>query len=560
MKQVPKVVLIVCIVVAALTTLLCFLYFDNNKIFTKSTFSPSENLAVADSLYEAGKYEEALTRYHLIAETPDNLELKDSTDINALLTASLMEAQIHTDIYNNYGNTLKALNKGEKIAGKYGLSKDGLNFLFGSLYFTIASQNNADEYYDKGASYFIENINDSVGNGELRDYSVTNLILFADYGNIRKLSDNELRRYFANRGKEENKNFEFNLSLDSMMRFVRDKNYPQASRIATKLRTDTALPIKRVLPGVYFISGKIAEESDNLEEARDYMEVSESLIQPENGMDMMLNVYEGLEDVYRKLNNIPKAEEYADRSRDIRKELTSFAQISSLKNAEVEEEMSLIKEDLDSQTKKNENFKKGLILIIVFLTISFIFILVMLYFYRKLQENNKMLYQRYQDLLKLRGVMHNKPQQVQNGLSKEDLIEREEESNESPCGEKQKFSEEITKIDEILDNSDEIFSPDFSAARLSAMTGINTHTLSSIISQYYQSTFRNLINTRRIRTVCERLETTSMYDHLTIDAIADDVGIKSRTTFTTAFKAETGMTPGKYLQFAMQRKEQKALV
>lgn len=552
MKRLFTVSIITVIVICAIS--ICyFLCKEGENIFNEPSKSPSENLAVADSLYNAGNYQAALTNYHLIVETYSKSELTDTADIHSLLTAALMEAQIYSEVYNNYGNTLKALNNGEKIADKYGLSKEGLNFLFGTLYFTIASQNDATEYYDKGAPYFIRNVkNETVSNLDLRDYSVTNLILFSNYGNIRDRYSGDLKEYFTDRRNDSSKNYAFNLSLDSLMQFVNEKDYSEASRIAMRLRADTTLPMQRVIPGIYFISGKIMEESGSLEEAGKFFEISESLIDPENGADMLLNVYEGIETVNKKMHNDTKADEYAEKSREIRKELTSFAQISSLKNAEVEEEISNIKDNLDNQTKMSNNLKKGLILTGIILLISVLFIFLLLYFSRRLKENNKALYQRYQDLLKLRDTANVKKQLPDSGENQE-LNEGVKvfKTTENKWVE---YSEEIKKIDNILNNSEEIFSSEFSAVTLSAMTDINPHTLSSIISGYYNSTFRKLINTYRIRAVCERLENSSVYDNLTIDAIAEDVGIKSRTTFTSAFKEETGMTPGKYLQFARQRK------
>ena len=122
-----------------------FVSIDNQKYTSASDLSPAKRLMLADSLAEAENFQEALSNYHYIAEQATSLDLKDTVDINAALTSALVEAQIYFNIYNDYGNELKALKKGEKIARKYGLPTTGLDFLFGTLYFTIASQNNVDE-------------------------------------------------------------------------------------------------------------------------------------------------------------------------------------------------------------------------------------------------------------------------------------------------------------------------------------------------------------------------------------------------------------------------------
>ena len=550
----------ICVLIVFLTVY--FVSIDNQKYTSASDLSPAKRLMLADSLAEAENFQEALSNYHYIAEQATNLDLKDTVDINAALTSALVEAQIYFNIYNDYGNELKALKKGEKIARKYGLSTTGLDFLFGTLYFTIANQNNVDEYFSKGTQYFIKVLQSTEENREdLKHYAATNLLLYSNYGNVKDLSGNALHQYFNSKFKEEgSREFRFNLSLDSLVNFINQGKYDQASIIVDRFRKDETLPKQRVLPGIYFLSGRIAADRGNLEEARDYILMSESLIDPENGKDMMLEVYENLESLYSRLNDKSKEKEYAEKSKNLRRDLTSFTQISSLKNAEIEEEVTEIKDNLDNQIQRSENFKKVLILIIVFFLIAILFIGVLLYFFRKLRDNNKMLYQRYTDLLRLREATHNSKNPSENPVLKENIAETEDTNGETEKSEWEQYSSEIEKIDEILESCPDIYSPDFNATALSSLTGINPHTLSAIISGYYNSTFRNLINSRRIRTVCERIENSAVYDNFTIDAIAEDVGIKSRTTFTAAFKMETGMTPGKYLQFAKQRKEKKQRV
>lgn len=511
----------------------------------------------ADLIAEKGNYQEALTKYHLITENTRGLNLRNPDDQKAALTAALVEAQIYLNVYNDYGNALKALKQGEKIATKYNLKKDGLNFLYGTVYFTFASQNNVDEYFDKGANYFLKVLEntDSVDN-DLMSYAVNNLILYSEYGNVYAMSKKSVEDYLNSPvSKTEIKNYEFNLALDSLMNFLRIEQYAEASQITERLRKDHTLPMKRVIPGMYFISGKIAEKAGNLDEAKEYMVQAESMIDPENGLDMMLEIYESLEKIYSLLNDFTNAKEYADKSRALRKELTSFAQLSSVNNIEIEEEVNLIKENYAHEAQKSENLKRWIVLIAIFSLIALLFLGVLLYFFRKLRENNKMLYKRYLDLLQL-----NKEKETRDEVSEPAEIKNPDvmpsHDSEIVSEEEDDFEEEIKKIEETLENSEEIYSSEFTSTTLSVLTGIKPHLLSSIISNHYKTNFRNLINSRRVRAVCYRLETSTVYDNVTIDAIGEDVGIKSRTTFTSAFKAETGMTPGKYIQFARKRKEE----
>lgn len=101
-----------------------------------------------------------------------------------------------------------------------------------------------------------------------------------------------------------------------------------------------------------------------------------------------------------------------------------------------------------------------------------------------------------------------------------------------------------------MEESDEIYSSDFSARRLSELLNLPYGYISQVINETYGSTFNSLLNKYRIKEVCRRMNTEEGYLSLTIEAIANGVGIRSRTTFVNAFKAHTGLTPSKYMRIA----------
>lgn len=111
-----------------------------------------------------------------------------------------------------------------------------------------------------------------------------------------------------------------------------------------------------------------------------------------------------------------------------------------------------------------------------------------------------------------------------------------------------------THILSIMDETPEKFSPEFSLTRLAELVGISSRALSAVLNDSMGITFRDLLNQYRVREACARLEDQVNYGNLTIEAITQSVGYKSRTSLVTAFKKETGLTPSDYQRIARKSK------
>lgn len=80
---------------------------------------------------------------------------------------------------------------------------------------------------------------------------------------------------------------------------------------------------------------------------------------------------------------------------------------------------------------------------------------------------------------------------------------------------------------------------DLSLRRLAEMSRTTENHLSETFSQFLQTNFFNFVNEYRINEAKRLLNTTE----LSISNIAFDVGFNSRSTFNSAFKKATGVTP-----------------
>lgn len=77
----------------------------------------------------------------------------------------------------------------------------------------------------------------------------------------------------------------------------------------------------------------------------------------------------------------------------------------------------------------------------------------------------------------------------------------------------------------------------------------NTHpnTISRLINEQTSGNYNDFLNGYRVRLAIERLE-SGTFTHLTIEAIGQSVGFKSKSSFYEAFKKHTGESPSRYLR------------
>lgn|GEM_PF-1180277 len=84
---------------------------------------------------------------------------------------------------------------------------------------------------------------------------------------------------------------------------------------------------------------------------------------------------------------------------------------------------------------------------------------------------------------------------------------------------------------------------------LAAYLDTSPRYVSYVLSNHYQARFNDFINTFRIQYIMEEIQ-AGKGKHFTLEAIASEAGFSSRSTFYTAFKKQTGLSPNQYVQEA----------
>lgn len=99
----------------------------------------------------------------------------------------------------------------------------------------------------------------------------------------------------------------------------------------------------------------------------------------------------------------------------------------------------------------------------------------------------------------------------------------------------------------VMTDSSVFCDPDFSLNRLADLVGSNYSYLSQIINDIFKTNFRSFINEYRIKEARKMLSDPTCQKY-SIESISMMVGFKSKSSFNTAFKEITGVTPSFYIR------------
>ena len=105
--------------------------------------------------------------------------------------------------------------------------------------------------------------------------------------------------------------------------------------------------------------------------------------------------------------------------------------------------------------------------------------------------------------------------------------------------------EYMEKIEKVIKEESLYKTPEFSIKDLAKITGINQSYLSQCINGSLHLSFTDYINRFRV-DLAKQVLLNPRYNKYTVDAIAEEVGFNSKSSYYRAFKKITNQTPAQY--------------
>ena len=272
------------------------------------------------------------------------------------------------------------------------------------------------------------------------------------------------------------------------------------------------------------------------------------------------------------------AMDYSLKRTELKDSLIGYQQAMQLSKAEFESELS----DMELQLAQLNHRHQMMLVTSILCGIIALLVLGLGYFIhrrnRQLSARNQALYDKNQQLIAANKHERMTREQLEElleqtrreqaealaAVSQQELVDNDDtEEPVQPKGEPVKYKDSrLTELDKnrlqgliqkVLDTPDVICDPDFTVMQLAALIGARQREVSQVIGERYGANFNIVVNDHRVKEACRRIQDEPRFLQNTIEAMAGEVGIRSRNTFTQAFKRVTGMNPSEYIRRARTR-------
>ena len=317
----------------------------------------------------------------------------------------------------------------------------------------------------------------------------------------------------------------------------------------------------RLLFSAYLLMADAHARQGNYTQALQVMEQGLALQKEADIRDNVLIALRLVSEYSRKVGNQDVAMKYHQELLELKDSLISYRQLNNLSGLEYNYQLTRLNEQINEANAARRKQNVIIAITSVGAAVIGLFLLLFLLKNRRLKQANVHLYQKNVELMKLEQqhiaelnapkvepvVAEPEPETVEVAKPKYD-------GNNLSEGFKDRL---FQTIEAFMSSSEMVFDPGFGLQQLANAVGSNSSYVSQVINERTGGNFSAFLNRYRIREACKRINDEEQYGQLTLEAISDSVGFKSRTTFRRSFKLITGLNPSEYLHIARGHNHEK---
>ena len=286
---------------------------------------------------------------------------------------------------------------------------------------------------------------------------------------------------------------------------------------------------------IYFEEGRYKESEPMLLAAYDYFKEAD-------GKKELSGILEYLYNLYDFLGETAKSQQYMREYIALRDDLYNIEKTELTENLRFRYETDLKDQQLlllDAEVREKVAANRALI----FLSILLVGLMVgSVSYYRHRNHYLRTIFERNVELMHAMGLEQATYQTDSNPVSQKDLDDKEERRNR----------ELFEKIKETLQKEELYKDPELQLSKLSKKLGTNERYLSQAILSVTGLYYNHYINFHRVNAAKKLI----LNGEKSMAEVQFLCGFNSRTTFYTAFKKVTGMSPSQFL-LQSQRKKKK---
>lgn len=315
-----------------------------------------------------------------------------------------------------------------------------------------------------------------------------------------------------------------------------------------KSQPNNLLTPKRLMTLCDLYSLRVAKESGLPEEYNKYAHRLEEQVESAD-IDMQVTIYNLLASFYASRGDLSKALYNNDLERHINDSIFAVSKYSLLNDMLLQVKEKRHGEELAVEKEKEQRLRTWLLAVLIYVVIMAVGIAIIVFQNRKLRARNKELYLRFIETQKMEEELFD----LRKSAEMPALIENESKEAENK-DEEAKQEGEITghiamlaeKIVNILNDENEVTQLDFSLEKLTKLAKSNRNYVSQVINTLYKKNFNSVLGELRVKIACRHLSESGAFRNMTVEALAEAVGFKSRSNFVVVFKKITGLSPSDY--------------
>ena len=490
----------------------------------------------------ANRYERSMSRQH-------KMQCKD---------ANMRLWSIYFYDFYDYPKCFDCLTRANEIATEAGILDANIYLGFGCMYQTISEEcNNYDlgttafKYYKRALATGIKTHDD-----RHTDMASTDVLAMAHVQGGLPLIDDIWQNYLQLPEAGETWILRrYNKMLYQAFSNVEQRRYDQAIKVYDdQLQLIDTTQYSRLIYFTHVEKAKVHAMKGDYRRAIEALKQSERIAVDLEMKDCKLEVFQMLAQYYQQSGDHAARQHYYDQYTQLKDTLTNYQQLASVSEMEYRNELKGMEQEM-SEIKHHREVMSYVTMVSLGFLMALLVLLYLVYRKnRELKHSNQSLYQKNVEMLRAEEEERRMRRQLQDKetpAAPADDADSDVKYRSSHLTDEDK-EQLLSRIQQVMENSDEIFSPDFSLERLAMLSGSRYKYVSQVINEYYEQNFNNFLNSFRIKEACKRMRDLDNYGNYTIEAISESVGFKSRSTFVTSFKRITGLTPSQYQRMARE--------
>ena len=282
------------------------------------------------------------------------------------------------------------------------------------------------------------------------------------------------------------------------------------------------------------------------EEAISCLQQVERIALDQGMQSELIDNYRAMAQVYDAMGNQKMAEQLDYKFLKARDEFIKNSHAEMVEKSRFLDEMRRVNDQVAQIQAKHERTHQ---LLLMMSLIAAIILIAMVLLVRSNIKQRNYIRHLYEKNVQLLDVKVSAEQPVSHSVGKQEDSAPKYQSQLDQESKDRLFE----RIKNVMDDIAIICKPDFSLQQLAVQVGSNYKYVSQVVNERYGKSFKQVLNEQRVREACRILNEPNQSAHLTIEAIAANLGFNSRSNFTVTFKRITGISPSDFMKMAKEK-------